>query len=103
MKARSSSSSGTPGATKRYASPVRTISQRELRNDNAAIIRGIESGESYTVTKRGVPVARLIPYEDASSLRCVRSAQRRLRFSDLARVTAQTPTQAILDEIRGER
>ncbi|MDN5797642.1 MAG: type II toxin-antitoxin system prevent-host-death family antitoxin [Intrasporangium sp.] len=82
---------------------MRTISQRELRNDNAAIIRGIESGESYTVTRRGVPVARLTPYDDASSLRCVRPARQRVRYSDLARVTARTSTQAILDEIRGER
>ena len=37
---------------------VKSISQRELRNDNAAIIRAVEAGESFTVTKRGVPVWR---------------------------------------------
>ena len=38
---------------------MKIIGQRELRNDNAVIIRGVESGEEYTVTRRGVPVARL--------------------------------------------
>ncbi|MBM7515922.1 type II toxin-antitoxin system Phd/YefM family antitoxin [Nocardioides nitrophenolicus] len=39
-----------------------TISQRELRNDNAAIVRRVEAGESFTVTRRGVPVADLVPH-----------------------------------------
>ncbi|HET6560312.1 MAG TPA: type II toxin-antitoxin system prevent-host-death family antitoxin [Marmoricola sp.] len=40
---------------------MRTISRRELRNDDAEIMRGVEAGESFTVTRRGVPVARLVP------------------------------------------
>ena len=39
----------------------RVIPQRELRNDIAAILRAAEAGESFTVTVRGRPVARLIP------------------------------------------
>jgi prevent-host-death family protein len=39
-----------------------TISQRELRNDNATIVRRVEAGESFTVTRRGVPVADLVPH-----------------------------------------
>lgn len=37
------------------------ITQRELRNDSAAIMRGVERGESYTVTRNGTPIARLVP------------------------------------------
>lgn len=37
------------------------ISQRELRNDSGAIMRGIERGESYTITRNGTPIGRLIP------------------------------------------
>ena len=48
---------------------MRTISQRELRNDNAAIVRGVEEGEAYTVTRRGVPVARLVPIDHDIDLR----------------------------------
>ena len=53
---------------------MKTISQRELRNDNAQIMRGVEQGETYTVTRRGVPVARLSPIIEHSDLRCVRPA-----------------------------
>ena len=39
----------------------RTIPQRELRNNVSAVLRAAESGETFTVTVRGRPVARLIP------------------------------------------
>ncbi len=39
----------------------RTITQRELRNDNAEIVRALESGDSFIVTRNGVPVGRLTP------------------------------------------
>ncbi len=39
----------------------RTIAQRELRNDNARIIEAVASGESFVVTRNGVPVAEVRP------------------------------------------
>jgi prevent-host-death family protein len=39
----------------------REITQRELRNDSGAIMRGVERGESFTITRNGTPVGRLIP------------------------------------------
>jgi prevent-host-death family protein len=39
----------------------RTITQRELRNDNAEIIRALESGDTFIITRNGVPVGRLTP------------------------------------------
>lgn len=80
-----------------------TISQRELRNDNAEIMRGVEQGESYTVTRRGVPLARLSPIDEETDLRCVRPATRRLTFSDLRRVTLDESTADLLDDQRGDR
>lgn len=41
---------------------MQQISQRELRNDNAMVVRRVEAGESFTVTRRGVPVADLVPH-----------------------------------------
>ena len=79
------------------------ISQRELRNDNAEVIRGVERGESYTVTKRGVPVARLSPLTADSDLRCLRPARRPQAFQAIPRVKADAPTGAILDDLRGDR
>jgi prevent-host-death family protein len=44
------------------ADPMRhEITQCELRNDSGAIMRGVERGESYTITRNGTPIGRLIP------------------------------------------
>ena len=40
---------------------VKTISQRELRNDSGEIMRGLTRGESYRVTSRGNQVGVLLP------------------------------------------
>jgi prevent-host-death family protein len=40
---------------------AREITQRELRNDSGAIMRGVERGESFTITRNGTPIGRLIP------------------------------------------
>ncbi|CAN5396502.1 hypothetical protein BH10ACT7_BH10ACT7_01190 [soil metagenome] len=40
------------------------ISQRELRNDNADIMRRVEAGEEFIVTRNGRPIAKVIPLED---------------------------------------
>lgn len=81
---------------------MRTISQRELRNDNAAIVRSVEDGESFTVTRRGVPVARLVPISDGD-LTCERPATTRPRYTELRRVTIAESTRDLLDDLRGER
>jgi len=39
----------------------RTIPQRELRNNIGAVLRAAEAGETFTVTVRGHPVARVVP------------------------------------------
>ena len=80
-----------------------TISQRELRNDNAEIMRGVERGESYTVTRRGVPVARLTPFTEETDLQCLRPATRRSAFAEITRVTTTESTQVLLDDLRGDR
>ena len=44
-----------------YSRAVAEIAQRELRNDNAEVIRRVEAGETFVVTRNGVPVAELRP------------------------------------------
>jgi hypothetical protein len=39
----------------------RTISQRELRNDSGAIMRALDRGEVFLVTRNGFPVGELRP------------------------------------------
>ncbi len=43
---------------------MKSISQRELRNDSARVMREVQRGESFRVTSRGTPVAILSPLEE---------------------------------------
>lgn len=40
---------------------MREITQRELRNDSGEIMRALDRGESFVVTRNGAPVGELIP------------------------------------------
>ncbi|MCP9486144.1 MAG: type II toxin-antitoxin system prevent-host-death family antitoxin [Gaiellaceae bacterium MAG52_C11] len=40
---------------------ARSITQRELRNQSGAIMRALDAGESFVVTRNGVPVGELTP------------------------------------------
>ena len=39
----------------------RQITQRELRNESGRVMRALDKGTSFTVTRNGVPVGELIP------------------------------------------
>lgn len=57
-------------------SQLKAIGQRELRNDNAEIMRRVEAGESFVVTRNNRPVAQLSPYrEEVVSRPSLREAQ----------------------------
>jgi prevent-host-death family protein len=58
-----------------------TVSQRELRNDSGAIMRRVEQGERFTVTRNGVPVADLIPHSESGP-------DRPQRFIPVAQIAA---------------
>lgn len=73
------------------------ISQRELRNDSGAIMRRVERGESFTVTRNGVPVADLLPH-NASRMG---GPQRFVPVADLADGLSRLPTWG-LDGFRSE-
>jgi len=40
---------------------AREVTQRELRNESGKIMRALDRGESFVVTRNGVPVGELIP------------------------------------------
>jgi len=82
------------------------IGQRELRNDNAEIMRRVEAGESFVVTRNNKPVAQLSPYrvdvrwhEQPVRLGDVQEAFRRLPSVDAERWEAD---QRAADEVLGE-
>lgn len=57
----------------------RIIPQRELRNNVAGVLREAEAGETFTITVRGRPVARLGPAaSDAPRVDVDRATLRRL-------------------------
>lgn len=43
------------------AAMTRTITQRELRNQSGEIMRALDRGEDFIVTRNGVPVGELRP------------------------------------------
>lgn len=79
---------------------MKAISQRELRNDSAEVLRAVEGGESYVVTRRGVPVAMIGPLRgiDLAS----RPARGRQRLSELKRVRSSISSEDALDKLRRE-
>jgi prevent-host-death family protein len=40
---------------------ARAITERELRDNSGEIMRGLDRGEEYTITRNGVPVGVLLP------------------------------------------
>lgn len=40
---------------------AREITQRELRNESGEIMRALDRGETFVVTRNGVPVGELTP------------------------------------------
>lgn len=47
---------------------MRTVSQRELRNQSAAVLRLVQAGERIVVTRSGAPVAELRPIAPATAV-----------------------------------
>ncbi|MGH9381736.1 MAG: type II toxin-antitoxin system Phd/YefM family antitoxin [Thermoanaerobaculia bacterium] len=68
----------------------RIITQRELRNDSAAVLREVQAGQKITVTRNGMPVAELrpVPPRRFVSRAAIADAARRAPRVDLARLRA---------------
>lgn len=62
----------------------REITQRELRNDSGEVMRALDAGESFVVTRNGVAVGELTPL-------------RRRRFVARAEVLAAFASAAPID------
>jgi len=43
---------------------METIGAYEVKTHLSGLLRRVEKGESFTITKNGVPVARLVPFEE---------------------------------------
>lgn len=58
-----------------------TISQRELRNNSAAVMNALEHGESFILTRNGVPIGEVHPY----------SQRRKVTAAELMEVCRKLP------------
>ena len=84
------------------------VAMRELRNDTAGVLRRVEEGESILVTKRGKPVAEVVPHrpqeprwmprEELVELLKTHSADPGLR-DDLERLAGETTDEDGLDQL----
>lgn len=81
---------------------MRTISQRELRNNSGEVMRGLERGESFRVTSRGIPIGVLTP-GDRTTLEelTLRAASMPMTFPEGIR--SDERTEQVLAELRGDR
>ena len=87
---------------------TRTISQRELRNDSAKIIRELQEGHSFILTNHGVPVAEIRPFHGPQPIvgRDVRAAAaadwQPIDAEAFMRDVDEAVDQAIVDPYTGE-
>lgn len=79
---------------------MKSISQRELRNDSGQVLREAELGQEFTVTRRGTPVARIVPLEAEHGRR---PARRPAVFSTDDLVRSEVASEEILVDLRDER
>ncbi len=47
---------------------TREITQRELRNESGKIMRALDRGKTFVVTRNGVPVGELVPLRRRRSI-----------------------------------
>ncbi len=85
---------------------------REMRQNLSKYARRARSGESFVITDRGQPLAQLGPAPDRASVidrlvaeRCARRGQGNLLnvLEDLPEPIPGPSSEAVLDELRGER
>jgi antitoxin (DNA-binding transcriptional repressor) of toxin-antitoxin stability system len=86
--------------------PPRNVTQRELRNEMPAIMRAIEDGESFVLTRNGTPIADLIPHARPAKTRRatgkdIMEAAKRLPKIDVEQFWADLDSVVDSDPFRG--
>ncbi|HVL89942.1 MAG TPA: type II toxin-antitoxin system prevent-host-death family antitoxin [Actinomycetota bacterium] len=65
---------------------TRQITQRELRNESGEIMRSLDRGEDFVVTRNGVPVGELRPVRERTYVTAERAVA---AFAGAARIDAE--------------
>ena len=80
---------------------MKTVPVRELQREIRAILNGVEKGESLEITRRGRPVARLVPARPVRAEARPGLAARAREVLGCRRITPPPSQQLVGD--RGER
>ncbi|MFT3942732.1 MAG: type II toxin-antitoxin system prevent-host-death family antitoxin [Ancrocorticia sp.] len=80
---------------------MKTITQRELRNESGRVLRAVELGNAYTITRRGTPVAKLVPLDSAGPR--FTPARKPLDFDVAKLKKASESSSELLEGLRDDR
>lgn len=90
---------------------MKTIPQRELDNHAGRILDEVKAGEEFIVTRRGEPIAMLVPVTPTAEERLSQMERngeltrptRHPRDLDIKRVEVATPFQQLVGWMKGDR
>lgn len=68
-----------------------TITSRDANHHFARVLREVEAGREYVVTRNGVPVAQIVPVQSADSGRRLSAEQETALAESLARLRTGWP------------
>jgi len=80
---------------------MKTATVRELRNNYSKILRWIGSGEEVQVTRRGTPIAKVVPVEEKAPANLDWSKSAALTRKPWARTLSADESAAMLAENQG--
>lgn len=90
-------------ASRHYRSNMEpSITRRDLVKNTDAVLEAVQAGQSYVVTNRGEPVARLVPITD-SQHPPHQPATKHGGFGSLPRHRVSPPTRDTLNDLRGDQ
>ena len=78
------------------------VTDEALRTQTPDMLKRAQSGETLTITTRGVPVAQLGPVSINVEDFLVQPASKIIRFSDIKRVKSSVPTADVIEDLRKE-
>lgn len=79
---------------------MKVITQREFRNNSAAVMDGVEAGETYHVTRNGVAVAELRPLSRRRHLSAEELVERHRRLPRVDHAHLRQEADELLGEDR---
>ena len=81
--------------------PVERVSVEEFAAAASEFLDRVVSGASFTLTRDGEPVARLLPMP--GELACERPARSAATFAGLRRARTEATSEQVLNDLRGDR